>query len=184
MDLTPMLIGGSWRPAAGAGRTEDVTSLYDGSVVGTVPVAGATTSRLPSRPPKPVPFAGAHTGARADANPAPRGPARRRASRRHRADHQRRGRQDDHRGDERGVAVRGDHPLAAFEGTQLYGDTLPLDANPGTGPDKIGFTLRPPCGIVVAISPSTIRRCSFCTRSHRRWPRATRSCSSRQGRRR
>ena len=74
--------------------------------------------------------------------------------------------------------------LAAFEGTQLYGDTLPLDANPGTGPDKIGFTLRQPCGIVVAISPSTIRRCSFCTRSHRRWPRATRSCSSRQGRRR
>ena len=43
--------------------------------------------------------------------------------------------------------------LAAFEGTQLYGDTLPLDANPGTGPDKIGFTLRQPCGIVVAISP-------------------------------
>ena len=43
--------------------------------------------------------------------------------------------------------------LAAFEGTQLYGDTLPLDANPGTGLDKIGFTLRQPCGIVVAITP-------------------------------
>src|ERR687892_1648178 len=43
--------------------------------------------------------------------------------------------------------------LAAFEGTQLYGDTLPLDANPGTGQDKIGFTLRQPCGIVVAITP-------------------------------
>ncbi|MET0523011.1 MAG: aldehyde dehydrogenase family protein, partial [Jiangellaceae bacterium] len=43
--------------------------------------------------------------------------------------------------------------LAAFEGTQLYGKTLPLDANPGTGLDKIGFTVRQPCGVVVAISP-------------------------------
>ena len=40
MDLTPMLIGGDWRPAVGTGRTENVTSPYDGSVVGTVPVAG------------------------------------------------------------------------------------------------------------------------------------------------
>jgi len=43
--------------------------------------------------------------------------------------------------------------LAAFEGTQLYGETLPLDANRGTGQDKVGFTLRQPCGIVVAITP-------------------------------
>lgn len=43
--------------------------------------------------------------------------------------------------------------LAGFEGTQLYGDTLPLDANRGTGQDKIGFTLRQPCGIVAAITP-------------------------------
>src|ERR687892_1409137 len=43
--------------------------------------------------------------------------------------------------------------LAAFEGTQLYGEGLPLDANPGTGQDKLGFTLRQPCGIVVAITP-------------------------------
>jgi acyl-CoA reductase-like NAD-dependent aldehyde dehydrogenase len=43
--------------------------------------------------------------------------------------------------------------LAAFEGTQLYGDTLPLDANRGTGLDKVGFTLRQPCGVVVAITP-------------------------------
>src|SRR5215216_3543901 len=43
--------------------------------------------------------------------------------------------------------------LAAFEGTQLYGDSLPLDANRGTGQDKIGFTLHQPCGIVVAITP-------------------------------
>ena len=39
MDLTPMLIGGSWRTAK-TGRTEDVISPYDGSVVGTVPMAG------------------------------------------------------------------------------------------------------------------------------------------------
>jgi acyl-CoA reductase-like NAD-dependent aldehyde dehydrogenase len=40
MALTPMLIGGDWRSAVGTGRTEDVTSPYDGSAVGTVPVAG------------------------------------------------------------------------------------------------------------------------------------------------
>ena len=43
--------------------------------------------------------------------------------------------------------------LAGYEGTQLYGDTLPLDAHRGTGLDKLGFTLRQPCGIVVAITP-------------------------------
>jgi glyceraldehyde-3-phosphate dehydrogenase (NADP+) len=43
--------------------------------------------------------------------------------------------------------------LAGFEGTQLYGDSLPLDANRGTGLDKVGFTLRQPCGVVVAITP-------------------------------
>lgn len=43
--------------------------------------------------------------------------------------------------------------LAAYEGSQLYGDTLPLDANKGTGLDKIGFTLKQPVGVVVAIAP-------------------------------
>lgn len=38
--------------------------------------------------------------------------------------------------------------LAAFEGTQLYGDALALDANRGTGLDKLGFTVRQPAGIV------------------------------------
>jgi hypothetical protein len=37
MDVTPMLIGGDWRSAAATGRVEDVTSPYDGTVVGTVP---------------------------------------------------------------------------------------------------------------------------------------------------
>ena len=35
----------------------------------------------------------------------------------------------------------------------MYGSTLPLDANTGTGLEKIGFTLRQPCGVIVAISP-------------------------------
>ena len=43
--------------------------------------------------------------------------------------------------------------LAAFEGAHLYGSTLPLDANKGTGQEKIGFTLRQPVGVVAAISP-------------------------------
>ena len=43
--------------------------------------------------------------------------------------------------------------LGAFEGSQLYGTTLPLDANKGTGLEKLGFTMRQPVGVVVAISP-------------------------------
>ena len=39
-----MLIGGTWQRAA-SGRTEDVTSPFDGAVVGTVPVAGAEDVR-------------------------------------------------------------------------------------------------------------------------------------------
>src|ERR1700758_4210667 len=35
-----MLIGGDWGPA-GSGRAEDVTSPFDGTVTGTVPVADA-----------------------------------------------------------------------------------------------------------------------------------------------
>jgi glyceraldehyde-3-phosphate dehydrogenase (NADP+) len=42
--------------------------------------------------------------------------------------------------------------LCAFEGSQLRGETLPLDAHVGTK-GKIGLTLRIPCGVVVAITP-------------------------------
>jgi acyl-CoA reductase-like NAD-dependent aldehyde dehydrogenase len=42
--------------------------------------------------------------------------------------------------------------LSAFEGTQLRSETLPLDAHPAAS-GKLGFTLRIPCGVVVAISP-------------------------------
>jgi glyceraldehyde-3-phosphate dehydrogenase (NADP+) len=42
--------------------------------------------------------------------------------------------------------------LCAFEGAQMRGETLPLDAQAGTR-GKLGFTLRIPCGVVVAITP-------------------------------
>jgi acyl-CoA reductase-like NAD-dependent aldehyde dehydrogenase len=42
--------------------------------------------------------------------------------------------------------------LCAFEGAQLRGETLPLDAA-SNGAGKFGLTLRVPCGIVVAITP-------------------------------
>jgi glyceraldehyde-3-phosphate dehydrogenase (NADP+) len=43
--------------------------------------------------------------------------------------------------------------LAAFEGANLYGDSLPLDAHRGAGQGRLGFTIRQPCGVVVAITP-------------------------------
>lgn len=42
--------------------------------------------------------------------------------------------------------------LSAEEGKRLYGETLPLDAAPGAA-GKFGYTLRVPCGVVVAITP-------------------------------
>jgi len=42
--------------------------------------------------------------------------------------------------------------LSAEEARRIHGETVPLDALPG-GAGKIGFTLRVPCGVVVAISP-------------------------------
>ncbi len=43
--------------------------------------------------------------------------------------------------------------LAAFEGAHLYGETLPLDAHRGAGMDRLGMTIRQPCGVVVEITP-------------------------------
>ena len=42
--------------------------------------------------------------------------------------------------------------LSAEEAKRLYGETVPLDAAPGTA-KQFGFTIRVPCGVVVAISP-------------------------------
>ena len=41
---------------------------------------------------------------------------------------------------------------SAEEAKRLHGETLPLDGAPG-GAGKLGFTLRVPCGVVVAITP-------------------------------
>jgi len=149
-----MLIGGRWRPAAGPGRSEDVTSPYDGSVVGAVPVAGADDVEAA--------LAAAERGARSWR----RTPAHERMRVLLRA-----AELADRRAAEIARTISGETGktiteatteagrsgelirLAAFEGTQLYGEGLPLDANPGTGQDKVGFTLRQPCGIVVAITP-------------------------------
>ena len=147
-----MLIGGRWRP--GAGGVEEVTSPFDGTVVGTVPVG--TVEDVDA----------ALGAARAGAERWRRTPAYERMRILVRA-----AELADERAEEmarlisgecgktiteaRGEASRsGDLiRLAAFEGTQLYGDSLPLDANRDTGQDKVGFTLRQPCGVVVAITP-------------------------------
>jgi acyl-CoA reductase-like NAD-dependent aldehyde dehydrogenase len=154
MARTEMLIGGQWRPASGAGRSEDVTSPYDGSVVGTVPLAGTDDVEAALH--------AAEHGARTWRDT----PAHERMRILMRA-----AELADERAAEIARTISAENGktiteatteagrsgdlirLAAFEGTQLYGDTLPLDANRGTGLDKIGFTLRQPCGIVVAIAP-------------------------------
>jgi len=41
---------------------------------------------------------------------------------------------------------------SAEEAKRIHGETVPLDGDPGGG-KKLGFTLRVPCGVVVAISP-------------------------------
>src|SRR6185437_1080285 len=118
-----MLIGGTWQAVAN-GRTEDVTSPFDGTVTGTVPVAGPDDGRAAvERAEQIAQIISAEAGKTIT--------------------------------EARGEAARsGDLiRLAAFEGTQLYGDALPLDANRGTGLDKVGFTIHQPVGIVVAITP-------------------------------
>ncbi|MBI2372322.1 MAG: aldehyde dehydrogenase family protein [Deltaproteobacteria bacterium] len=42
--------------------------------------------------------------------------------------------------------------LSAEEAKRIHGETVPFDGAPG-GAGKLGFTLRVPCGVVVAISP-------------------------------
>ena len=64
-----MLIGGTWQPTA-SGRAEEVTSPFDGAVIGTVPVAGADD--VPRRAgPRRVRRGdlAVHAGLRADADP-------------------------------------------------------------------------------------------------------------------
>lgn len=148
-----MLVAGSWRGAAD-GRTEEVRSPFDGRIVDTVPVATVKDALAA--------LDRAETGARIQRST----PAHARVDVLLRA-----AALADERAEDiaqtisaesgkpiteaRGEASRSGNiiRLAAYEGSQLYGSSLPLDANAGTGLDKIGFTLRQPVGIVVAITP-------------------------------
>jgi glyceraldehyde-3-phosphate dehydrogenase (NADP+) len=149
-----MLLGGRWRPAAGAGRREDVTSPYDGSVVGSVPVAGPGDVEAALGAAERGAQTWRHTPAhermrillRAAELADERAPQ---TARTISAENGKTITEATTEAGRSGALIR----LAAFEGTQLYGEGLPLDANPGTGQDKLGFTLRQPCGIVVAITP-------------------------------
>ena len=148
-----MLIGGAWVEAA-AGEREDVTSPFDGHVVGNVPVARAADATR------------AIDAAVSGFARWRRTPAHERAAILMRAAALADERAEDiaqimsgENGkslvEARGEAGRSGEiiRLSAFEGSHLYGETLPLDANKGTGFDKIGFTIRQPVGVVVAISP-------------------------------
>jgi glyceraldehyde-3-phosphate dehydrogenase (NADP+) len=148
-----MLIAGTWRGAAD-GRTEEVRSPFDGRTIDTVPVATVNDAQTA--------LDRAEIGAHLQRST----PAHVRVDVLLRA-----AALADERAEDiaqtisaetgkpiteaRGEASRSGNiiRLAAYEGSQLYGSSLPLDANAGTGLDKIGFTLRQPVGIVVAITP-------------------------------
>jgi acyl-CoA reductase-like NAD-dependent aldehyde dehydrogenase len=148
-----MLIGGKWAPAA-SGSSEEITSPFDGTVAGTVPVAG------------PPDVDAALTAAQAGAATWRRTPAHERLRVLLRA-----AELADERAPEIARLISAENGkaiteaageagrsgdiirLSAFEGAHLYGDSLPLDASRGTGLDKIGFTVHQPCGVVAAISP-------------------------------
>ncbi|WP_405965538.1 aldehyde dehydrogenase family protein [Streptomyces sp. NBC_00723] len=149
-----LLIGSRWQAPTGSGRARDVKSPFDGSTVGTVAVAGPEDVE--------VALAAAQRGAAVWR----RTPAHERMTILLRA-----AELADRRAAEIARTISSESGktiteatgeasrsgdlirLSAFEGTQLYGETLPLDANRGTGQDKVGFTLRQPCGVVVAITP-------------------------------
>ena len=148
-----MLLGGEWRGATN-GATEVVRSPYDDRPVGSVPVATIDDA------------AAAVDYAEAAARVQRETPAHERVTVLLRAADLADQRAEDIAqtisaetgkpiSEARGEASRSGAiiRLAAHEGSQLYGSTLPLDANPGTGLEKIGFTLRQPCGVIVAISP-------------------------------
>jgi len=153
LTITQLLIGGRWTDAR-SGEAEEVHSPFDGSVVGVVPTAGpddvelalqaaergaATWRRTPAHERmrillRAAELADERTAQIAATISAENGKTITEAT-------TEAGRSGD--------LIR----LSAFEGSQLYGDTLPLDANKGTGFDKIGFTVRQPVGVVVAITP-------------------------------
>jgi glyceraldehyde-3-phosphate dehydrogenase (NADP+) len=145
-----MYIAGEWRSAA---SEEAVTNPYDGEVVDTVPVAGVDDARA------------AITAALDGAAAMRRLTAWERNEALRRAADLLDGRLDDLA---RTIAVEVGKPLAearaeaarvpyllrlsAAEGARMHGETVPVDAAPA-GAGKLAFTLRQPCGVVVAITP-------------------------------
>lgn len=149
-----LLIGGIWEKASNGSAPRDVTSPFDGRVVGQVESAAAEDVERAIR-------AAEHGAAKWRRTPAHERSdillkaadlADQRAEEIGRILSAENGKT---LGEATGEAKRsGDIiRLAAFEGTQLYGQSLPLDANRGTGLDKLGFTIRQPVGVVAAISP-------------------------------
>lgn len=145
-----MYVAGEWR---GAAREEEVRNPYDGEVVGVVPVAGVNDVKLA--------IAAALEGAR----------AMRRLSAFERSEILRRAADATEREAEalaRTIALEVGKPLAeargeadripallrtsAAEGARVHGETVPVDAA-ANGAGKIAFTIRQPCGVVVAITP-------------------------------
>src|ERR1700755_3294321 len=146
-----MYVGGEWTDGA---RQEALRSPYSGEVIDTVPVAGLDdVERALAR--------------------AARGAARQRRTTGHEREAilRRAGDLADQRVQELAATISRESGkaiaearaeagragdllrLSGFEGTQLYGDSLPLDAGAGAGLHRLGFTLRQPCGVVVAITP-------------------------------
>ena len=148
-----MIIGGERRPAA-SGAVDEITSPWDGRVVGTVPRAGPADAeaavaaaaegavwwrRTPAHERLRILLRAAdlvdeRTASIAALISAENGKSIREAT---------------VEASRCGDVIR----MSAFEGAHLYGESLPLDAAPGTGFDKIGFTVRQPCGVVLAITP-------------------------------
>jgi acyl-CoA reductase-like NAD-dependent aldehyde dehydrogenase len=148
-----MLINGEWVDAV-AGEREDVTSPFDGRVVGTVPLARAADATRAID----AAVSGFDRWRRTPAHERTAILMRAAALADERAENIANimsGENGKSLLEARGEAGRSGEiiRLSAFEGSQLYGETLPLDANKGTGFDKIGFTIRQPVGVVVAISP-------------------------------
>ncbi len=145
-----MYVAGEWRTAA---AEEEVRNPFDGEVVGTVPVASAADARAA--------IDAAVDGAA----------AMRRLSAWERNEILRRAAQivEDSLGElARTIALEVGKPLAeahgeasripdllrlsGTEGARLHGETVPVDAS-ANGAGKLAFTLRQPCGVVVAITP-------------------------------
>jgi len=145
-----MYVAGEWCRAA---REEEVVNPYDGSVIDTVPVAGAAEAERA--------LAAATEGARAmrDLSSYERTEIVRQAA------ELVAGSIDELAqtialevgkplAEARGEAARIPDLLrvSAAEGARLHGETVPVDAS-ANGAGRLGLTIRQPCGIVVAITP-------------------------------